>query len=1095
MKKNTFVPISVLLGALLLALVATMTPFLAEPDLAHAQETLQNDASLSNLTLSVGELTQVGGNGDTIGFSAIVYDYTADVPHRNTTIRVTATPNIQGSQVKINYGGSVTQGTSGSITGGTDVSPGASIPLAVGTTPIGILVTALDGTTAYAYQVTVNRISASASSDAKLDGLSINAGALSPAFKKNVKSYTALVPNSRGVVGSTFEVTPTIPAGANSEFVITSDKASDITTATSGQATTVPLSVGANVITIKVTAENLVATETYRLTMTRAAANASDDARLSALRVGGLTLAPAFKSNVMAYTAGARYSITQTIVSFGKNHSGALAVVMPADFNPGTAAHEVFLGVGDTVITIEVTAEDATTMEMYTLTVKRAGVNASSDAKLDGLSINAGTETPAFNENVKNYTALVPNSRGVVDSTFEVTPTSPDGATFVITSDKASDITTATSGQATTVPLSVGANVITIKVTAENLVATETYTLTVTRAAANASDDARLSALMVGGQSVSVSGFVSNAIADYTTGVPNGVNSITIDATPNHSGAIVVIKSGAALGTEASGTVDADGTVDLNVTDPGEPSTINTIGIEVTAEDGNTVGYYYLQITRAAASASSDAKLDGLSINAGTETPAFNENVKNYTALVPNSRGVVGSTFEVTPTSPDGATFVITSDKASDIDTQESTSPTTVPLSVGANVITIKVTAENLVATETYTLTVTRAAANASNDARLSALMVGGQSVSVSGFVSNAIADYTTGVPNGVNSITIDATPNHSGAIVVIKSGAALGTVASGTVDADGTVDLNVTATAEDPNTIGIEVTAEDGETVGYYYLQITRAAASASSDAKLDGLTLTSVTISPVFGENTKMYNAEVPLNIASTTVMATAAGTATSVVISSDKDDDIGPNVDSDGVANTSNVGRHTIDLSTGANVITITVTAADYETMETYTVRVTRGTSNDATLSSLSLMDGDGMAIALMDMDGMTAEFMADTMMYYADVDAGVEMINVMATAMSSDATVSGDGAVSLDVGENTITVTVTAADGTTTMTYTVTVTVAPPVDGDLLDMYDADNDNQISKDEAIAAINDYLFGEGDQQITKAEVIEVINLYLFG
>ena len=48
-----------------------------------------------------------------------------------------------------------------------------------------------------------------------------------------------------------------------------------------------------------------------------------------------------------------------------------------------------------------------------------------------------------------------------------------------------------------------------------------------------------------------------------------------------------------------------------------------------------------------------------------------------------------------------------------------------------------------------------------------------------------------------------------------------------------------------------------------------------------------------------------------------------------------------------------------------------------METYTVRVTRGEiSNDATLSSLSLMDRRrAMAIALMDMDGMTAEFMAD------------------------------------------------------------------------------------------------------------------------
>ena len=45
------------------------------------------------------------------------------------------------------------------------------------------------------------------------------------------------------------------------------------------------------------------------------------------------------------------------------------------------------------------------------------------------------------------------------------------------------------------------------------------------------------------------------------------------------------------------------------------------------------------------------------------------------------------------------------------------------------------------------------------------------------------------------------------------------------------------------------------------------------------------------------------------------------------------------------------------------------------------------------------------------------------------------------------------------------------------------------------YDDDGDGMIEKNEVIAAINDYLFGEGDEAISKAEVIELINLYLFG
>ena len=49
--------------------------------------------------------------------------------------------------------------------------------------------------------------------------------------------------------------------------------------------------------------------------------------------------------------------------------------------------------------------------------------------------------------------------------------------------------------------------------------------------------------------------------------------------------------------------------------------------------------------------------------------------------------------------------------------------------------------------------------------------------------------------------------------------------------------------------------------------------------------------------------------------------------------------------------------------------------------------------------------------------------------------------------------------------------------------------------LIVRYDTNNNGTIEKIEVIAAINDYLFGEGDEAISKSDVIKLINDYLFG
>ena len=58
-------------------------------------------------------------------------------------------------------------------------------------------------------------------------------------------------------------------------------------------------------------------------------------------------------------------------------------------------------------------------------------------------------------------------------------------------------------------------------------------------------------------------------------------------------------------------------------------------------------------------------------------------------------------------------------------------------------------------------------------------------------------------------------------------------------------------------------------------------------------------------------------------------------------------------------------------------------------------------------------------------------------------------------------------------------------------TVTVSSREP----LVARYDDNNNGTIERIEVIAAINDYLFGEGDDAITRSDVIKLINLYLFA
>ena len=207
-----------------------------------------------------------------------------------------------------------------------------------------------------------------------------------------------------------------------------------------------------------------------------------------------------------------------------------------------------------------------------------------------------------------------------------------------------------------------------------------------------------------------------------------------------------------------------------------------------------------------------------------------------------------------------------------------------------------------------------------SSDAMLSALSLSAGTLDPA--FEGDVFSYTASVGNDVTSTTVSATANDAGASVAING-----------EDTDElAVDLDV-----GDNAITVTVTAANGDQADYT-VTVTRA---ASSDASLSALSLSGVTLDPMFASDTLEYTADVGSEMASTTVEATATAADAGASVSIAPAD-----------ANMVEMG-HQVDLAVGDNVITVTVTAADGSTQD-YTVTVTRPVSSDATLSALSLSD---------------------------------------------------------------------------------------------------------------------------------------------
>ena len=188
-----------------------------------------------------------------------------------------------------------------------------------------------------------------------------------------------------------------------------------------------------------------------------------------------------------------------------------------------------------------------------------------------------------------------------------------------------------------------------------------------------------------------------------------------------------------------------------------------------------------------------------------------------------------------------------------------------------------------------------------STDATLTGLTLSG--IDFGTFASDT-ESYSASVPYRFNQTSVVPIVSHSGARYVTKLG--------GVTDSDGRISLAVGS-----NVITIIVTAEDGSTTKTYTVTVTRAA--PSTDATLKGLTLNGIDYG-TFASGTESYSATVPYSVSQALVHATVNDSRARHVTK------IG------GVVVRPNGIWTEVPLATGANVITIEVTAEDGTT--TYT-----------------------------------------------------------------------------------------------------------------------------------------------------------------
>lgn len=1004
---------------------------------------LSNENKLSNLTITSTPQATMSPTFQESFNGTYSYNYDATV----TDVTITATVKDTGKASVAIYD---------NATGTTTASPNTKTEtFPISTTDVSVVVTAEDGTI---NTYTINLIR-SKSADSSLKSLTIDHGTLSPVFSQSTRTYTATVDaditeiNVDAVPNSLYGNIKSITGNTNLKF-------------------------GANQVEVIVEAENKT-TSSYIINVTR---KEYDIATLDDIKVDGISVKN-FNKDTFEYTLDSvEFNKKDINIETSKTNSYA---TVKGDGN-------VTLKTGNNEILITVTAQNGTE-KVYKLNIKRAR---NSDVSISNLTV-AGIE--AVNTDVGIYEVTVPNSVTVLtpddvlfttssdakitkNQTLQLVTTMVNDYRFTVTAEDGTEQeysikvtrTKANDSRVSRINLTIGdddsryclvdssnncrievpVNTLQFQLSAEISDTASVSPVNGTTYQMPASESTKTIILTVTAEDGTITAYTVNVIRQKSSN--NNLADLTVNGTTvknfnpltqTYELTVPGTTSEVVVSATVEDTDKAEITTDLSNPFPLEFDTRNKIEVTVKSED-DTTKTYTIYITR---SHRQDITLKDLTIN-GVTISDFTSTKDNYT-------------LTDLPYNTHQLNIVATPND----NLATKTGDGLVRINTGNNKITITVIAHDTSITHDYIINVKR---NLNNDTSIKNITLAGKKATY----NTSSKKYEVTVPNNITEA------NSSNLSVEVNDPIT-------NLDKKATVSFtNTPLVTTTINEVIITVTAEDG-TIKNHILAVTK---EKSNVATLDELTVTNGSFNPSFNKDTLEYNVTVPVETTEFDISATTTEPHASitsgighytmtestkkievVVVSEDltvtktyklnisrtKSSDntlssitvsegnlspefnqnttaytvnVGGSIDSIDIEATlsdsrakilSGTGNH--DLNVGNNTITITV-ESESGARQNYVINVVRAKKENNDLLTLTV---DGNPVK--DFNKDTLEYTLDNVVYTKT------SIEIGATTVDSDATISGLGTKGLTTGLNTFEIAVTAQNGTI-KTYKINIT---------------------------------------------------------